>query len=113
MKALNRSAFFERRPAIAGLAREGEDAGVFVKMLDAPGRERFEAFIKDPPKGIAKRAIFALLVACDEAGKPLFIDDDLPALSAGEWKSLDAILDAGAKLNGLGESEEQELKKSS
>jgi hypothetical protein len=118
MKALNRADFFAKRPVnpapvAVPLASHGEDAGIFVKRMNATEREKFEAFMKDSPAGIAKRALFTQLVACDESGKPLFSEADLPQLTAGEWKSLDAIVDAGMKLNGIGQDQEQELKKTS
>jgi hypothetical protein len=121
MKVLTRADFFSRRPAIKpvfvpldGFGEDGGDvAGVYVKMMNAAEREKFETFMEAPPAGIAKRALFAQLLACDEKGQPIFTDADLPALSAGEWRSLDLILDAGMKLNVVTKEQKEQLKKTS
>ncbi len=117
MKTVSKEEFLSRvaRPAPAPVRLDGfgEDAGVYVKMMSGPERERFEVFWETPPKGISKRAIFALLVACDETGNAFFTEADLPALSDGNWGPLDAILDAGMELNAVTKAQREKLKKAS
>lgn len=76
---------------------------VFVRTLTALELEEFtDAASKD---GKQVRARFAATALSDEAGKRLFTDDDVEALSNKSHSALDRVWKVGAALNGIATEE--------
>lgn len=83
------------------------DGHVYVRSIS---RTEGDAFDMTLPNATAR---FAVLVACDEKGKPLFGEDDHAELGR-HWKvPVDRIVLAGRKLNGLTPEDLEEAEKNS
>ncbi len=79
---------------------------VYLRVMTGGERDAFEmATAADPKSGrrslVNVRARFAALVLADEAGKRLFTDADIPALTQKSAAALDRILEAGMKHNAM------------
>jgi hypothetical protein len=79
----------------------------YVAKFSARERDKFEQIVTGGKPGASPnmdnvRAKFVALVVVDENGKRRFADSDADAI--GEWDSdiVQAIVDAGFKLNGIG-----------
>lgn len=59
------------------------------------------------------RSAIASLVLCDESGKRLFTEHDIPLLSGCSAASLDAVVKAGVRVNGLLSEAVEEAEKNS
>lgn len=90
---------------------------LFVRMLTAEERDAYEGsnfkLVNGKPEANMSnaRARFAVLVACDENGKPIFVADDAPELGRRSSRAVDRIVTAGRKLNGIGEDAVEDAKK--
>jgi hypothetical protein len=94
-----------------------EKTTVFVRELSAREKDQYEASLVSV-KGKKRdmnfqdmRAKMAVLVCCDENGKPIFDPDDYEWLSQKPGKPLSRIYDTAVKLNGYSEEDEEELLK--
>jgi len=85
---------------------------VYVKMMTAQERDRFEAAQMASPMSDV-RARVAVATICDEAGNLLFKDADIPALNGKSARALDRIFAASTKHNGITAADIEELKKNS
>jgi hypothetical protein len=80
---------------------------VGVRVMSGKQRDGFEAAIVArrgkngdmQPAGL--RALLVALAACDDAGRLLFDESDIPALEAKSATALQRVFDAAAALNGL------------
>ena len=113
MVALSRDAILGARDAALVAVPVPEWGGtVYVRAVSGTERDAFEAGQMDA-KGKARlanfRARFAVLVACDQTGAPLFGVGDVEALGAKAAAPLDRILEAGMRLNGLRQKDVDEL----
>lgn len=75
---------------------------VFVRMLTAAERSRFEVDYnartpEDRRATMLQR--FTAIFACDETGARLFADDDVDALGNLPGPALEAVVEAGLRLN--------------
>jgi hypothetical protein len=110
---ITREQFFAvPKPALREVQVPALGDSVFVRMLTAGDRERFEdVHVKAPRKDLRARLVVAC--ACDSDGAPLFTADDVPALSALPALSLDPIAKAGSKLNQFFDEDVDALEKNS
>jgi hypothetical protein len=114
VKTIDRSILKRNKPSPVAvpIPEWGEDAGVYVKVMNAMERTRYEEVMKNVPEGLTRRALFVQLVACDENGKTLFTLDDMEALNQEDFRALDRIIAKGLEVNALGDEQEAALKKS-
>ncbi len=92
---------------------------LFVRGLTAEERDHFESiFIDDEGKQKSKkealkniRAKLVVLSACDENGKALFAESDIPALAKKSARALNRIFEAGQRLSGLSKADVEDLSK--
>ena len=90
------------------------DKPLFVRVMSGIDRDLFEyqCFAnRDKPEVMARnmRARVVALTLVDEAGERIFGDDDLAALGMKSSRELDIVYEAAAKLNGLRQSDIEEL----
>jgi hypothetical protein len=113
----------------AGLKLAGETIeipawGGPVRIREMTGREREEWEDKkrgvqddqegpQPPASGLVRAWTARYSVCDETGKLLFTDDDVPALAEGAAAALDLVFEAALRINKLRKIDAEELSKNS
>lgn len=91
---------------------EWPGATVFVRMMTASERDRFEsAHLKSPERDF--RARLAVATVCDEQGQAVFTEADIPALGAKSSAALTRIFEAAAKLNKMGKEDYEDLGKGS
>ena len=64
-----------------------------------------ESMDKDPAKVETFRARLVVRAICDEKGKRLFTDADIPALQEKAASAIDLVAKAVIKLNGMGADE--------
>ena len=92
------------------------NGSVFVRTLTGTDRDAFEQSVV---QGVDKmdlanvRARMAVLCMADEEGKRLFEDSDAKALGAKSSLALGRIFTAAQKLNGMTDSDTEELAKNS
>lgn len=87
-------------------------AHVWVRMLTVEERGEFEArHIVEKIRGVRERLIVA--TACDESGKSIFTDKDIPALAKKCAKAADRLFGAAMKHNGIMSEDVDTLKKNS
>jgi hypothetical protein len=83
---------------------------VFVRMLTAGERDRFETMALDgKSKGRHVRALLVCACACDFDGNRLFTDGDLPRISELDAAPVDRVFAAAMRLNRIGAAEVAEL----
>ncbi len=92
---------------------------VRVRTISGSERDRFEQETMQFNSGnrtvnlIDIRARFCVLCLVDEAGKRLFNESEIRRLGQKSGKALDRVFDAAQKLNGLSETDLQDLAKNS
>jgi hypothetical protein len=82
---------------------EDPDPTVCIRVMSGAERARFEEGMKVAPSAIFSRLVAA--TACDEAGKLLFAEDDIPALNDRSFPALNRVFEAALKLNSIGPAE--------
>jgi len=88
---------------------------VFVKSMTAKERDAFEASVTEIRGGKQSvrleniRAKFAALTICDENGKRLFDEKDIPALAEKSAGALTRVFEAAQKLSGLTDGDIKEM----
>jgi hypothetical protein len=83
-----------------------------IRVMSGTQRDKFEqAFSADRYNNT--RARMAVYSVCDEAGKHLFDESDIPALGAKSSAILDRIFPVAMRVNKMGTDEIQELEKNS
>lgn len=83
---------------------------VNIRTLTARERDRFEGQqSRDPFADV--RARLAVACLCDDDGKAIFAEADIPALSAKSSRALDRIFAVSVQLNGISKADLEELKK--
>lgn len=88
------------------------DAQVYVRTLTGTERDAFEAAISSGGKQvnlIGMRARLAVATVCDGEGNRIFKDSDVEALGRKSAKALSRIFDVASALNGLSESDVEDL----
>ena len=112
------------REAVPTPEWEGTDGQVFCRRLSGDERDRWEVFLanaSNPPDEDGKsyglkadtRHIRATLVAqgvCDENGKRIFSDMEIPLLSQKSAITLDRLYEKIRELSGMGKDEEDAVK---
>lgn len=92
----------------------GDGRSVYVRTMTAAERDRFESEHRArADKHHQFRARFAAAVLCDAAGAPLFTADDIPQLGELPSTLLDAVVEAGMRLNGMGDAAARATEKNS
>jgi len=93
---------------------------VWVKGLNGAERDAFEVSIMEfregkKPKLVLEnmRAKLCAMTVCDENGKRIFKDEDIPALGKKSAKALSLIFDKAQELNGLSDEDVEKLSKNS
>ncbi len=85
---------------------------VYVRTLTGTERDAFDsetAKLGEEGKALF-RARMAAATLCDENGEPVFTAEDAEALGRKSGKVLDRLWDVAAKLNGFGQSVEDDRK---
>lgn len=88
---------------------------VFVKSMSGTERDNFEASIVTKRGNDAQvnlkniRAKLAAACLCDENGKRLFSDADIPVLAAKSAAALQRVFEVAQRLSGIGEADVKEL----
>jgi hypothetical protein len=103
---LTREEILAKRSVRPRVAVEVDGLGtVYVAKFSAKDRDRFEEIITGgiPGKVNLKnvRAQVATLLIVDEEGKRLFSDADADALGELDTDTIQAVVDAGFKINGI------------
>jgi hypothetical protein len=126
MRALKRGEIFEARDlprefvATPEWANGDPAAGVWVQAFNGATRARFarhvrslaEAQEKDAAIPLARERLIAF--ACvDEAGEPLFTEEDIPALAKRSDAVLERVATVAQRLNTIGHKAEEEARKNS
>ena len=91
---------------------EPQGRTVRVAAVSAGARDAFELSLQDIPEKERRKDFRARLVvmSCiDEAGKPLFTVDDIPALSALDAAAIDPVVEVAMRINGLSQKDRDEL----
>jgi len=92
---------------------------IYIKSLTGAERDAFEASIVDMDGDKVKvtmknaRARLAARAICDQDGKRLFTDADIPALGKKNGAVLQRIFDVAQRLSGFGKGEVDKLVKNS
>lgn len=111
MALLNRDAFKKRAKAsgivIGEVSVPALGGTVHIRKLSAGGRDRVQHALFNG-KSESYRARLVKEATCDDNGKLLFTDDDLPWLSDLDYDVLEPIVDQAHKLNEYDKPEEQE-----
>ena len=113
--SINRDQILARRsvkPALEPVDEPELGGTVHVRMMTGSQRDRFEALHTANP-GANPRARLAAFTLCDEEGKPLFTEADVPALGELPSSAFDRIFPAAVRINGLGPKEIEDLGKNS
>ena len=85
---------------------------VRVVAVSAGARDAFELALQEIPENERRKDFRARLVvmSCiDEAGKPLFTVEDIPALSALDAAAIDPVIEVAMRINGLSQRDRDEL----
>ena len=95
----------------------GPDAGVYVRMLKAGERDEVERVLADLRESGEHmrdfRARACSVFISDEHGKPIYDEDDIPALTEKSGAVIDRIYDAGRLLNRMWLTKEEDAEKNS
>jgi hypothetical protein len=87
---------------------------LIVATMDGTLRARYEEYLRVGPGGFEKlRAVIVSLTVVDEAGQPLFTEDDVEWLNKKSGAALDRVFDAAIRLNKLRKADMDELEKNS
>jgi len=93
---------------------------VWVKGLTGAERDAFEISIMEfregkKPKLVLEnmRAKLCVMTVCDESGKRIFKDEDIPILGKKAAKALSTIFDKAQELSGLTDQDVENLSKNS
>jgi hypothetical protein len=88
---------------------------VYVAKFSAKDRDRFEEIVTGGVPGKVNlrnvRAQVAALLIVDEDGKRMFSDGDADALGELDTDTIQAVVDAGFRLNGIKSDELEEATK--
>jgi hypothetical protein len=88
---------------------------VYVAKFSAKDRDRFEEIVTGGVPGKVNlknvRAQVAALLIVDEDGKRMFSDGDADALGELDTDTMQAVVDAGFRLNGIKSDELEEATK--
>jgi hypothetical protein len=88
------------------------NCNVFVRMMTAEERDKFEARqMANPMTDV--RARIAAATVCDEHGTLLFSELDIPALNKKSARALDRVFAAATKHNAITAQDIDDLKKNS
>lgn len=85
---------------------------VWVRTLSAAERDKLEAEW-ERTKRVNFRARLALFTLCDQEGKPLMAEADLPILGNQSSAALNRITEVAFRLNGYTKADQEELEKNS
>jgi hypothetical protein len=89
---------------------ETADGRAWVRPMTAGERDRWETVhLKAPDHDFRARLLASSL--CDEAGRLVFTEDDVPALSELPFYILDPLCQAAARVNRMGPEETEALRK--
>jgi hypothetical protein len=99
---------------------------IYVRLLSGTGREKYIESVRTlvGTPGKDKNAYWKMVLtgsgaklvaeaACDKNGKRIFRDEDVEALGKKSYVALKRVVDAAAKLNGLGDDQDDDAKKDS
>lgn len=103
-----RDEFLRIKPTIEPIETVAGPA--FIRTITAGEKDEFEREAKKDGK---VRCRLLLVGVCDEQGKPVFTNLDLPTLDALPLTAVEPIADAIAKLNKFGEAEVEDIRKNS
>lgn len=88
---------------------------VYVSKMSAKARDQFEQMVTGGKTGGINldnvRAKFVTLVTTDEAGKPLFTSEDAEWIGELDTEAVQAIVDKGFAMNGIGVNAVEEAAK--
>jgi hypothetical protein len=100
------------RPEVEEVAVPEWRGSVFVRVLTAGERDRFEVGVADH-KRANFRARLAVLAICDGGGQRLFREEDVAALAALPAPGLVRVCDVALRINKFREEDVEELEKNS
>jgi hypothetical protein len=93
---------------------------VYIRTLTGQQREKYVESIRKVTGQGKKQSVEIILqqsgaklaaqTICEQGGKPLFTEADIPKLAAKSSKALQRVIDAAAKLNGIDEDAEEDAK---
>lgn len=115
--SLTRDAFFAK-PTLAREEVKVPALGgtVFVRVMTAGERDRYDVATDEASRADVQgsfRARVTAFTACDENGKLLFTEDDIPGLAELPCSSFDPIVMAAMRLNRMTAEEVEGLEKNS
>jgi hypothetical protein len=90
------------------------DGNVIVRAMTAGERDGFEMAIgaaREEGENPCARARIAVITLVDDAGRQLFTEADIPALSAKYAKPIDRIFDVAIRLSKLTKDDVEALEK--
>ncbi len=91
---------------------ESGDGQAWVRPMTAGEKDRWETVhLKAPDHNFRARLVAACL--CDETGRLIFTEDDIPALAELASHVLDPFCQAAARVNKMGPEETEALRKNS
>lgn len=107
--SLDRESIIKRRPLKTEKIHVDEWGGdVYVREMTGAERDWLDARMYDKASQDISllnvpnyRAAIASLVLCDESGKRLFTEHDIPLLSGCSASSLEIVMKAGVRVNGM------------
>lgn len=91
---------------------------VYVRALKIHERDEWEEYLNKRAQPLAKgkkrakgsrRARFIVLCTCDEAGKAMFTDADIPAIDVAEAAPFERIVEAGMTFNAMTKQEVEDM----
>lgn len=111
---LTREAILSVAPSLPREEVEVESWGgsVYVRGMTAGERDRFEVLLADG-KRKDFRATLVVFSVCDEAGKLVFSEKDIPTLTAQPCQALDAVSGVALRLSGFTSADTDALRKNS
>ncbi len=88
---------------------------VWVQEMSAGNRDRFDKWITSQASSdmYGMRLRVCIHTVCDEKGKLMFSDLDIPDLAAKSGRAIKRLSDVGLRLSTLGEDDHEELVKNS
>lgn len=88
-------------------------ADVHVRTLSAAEVQGYQAKVKTIEDQGLRVGLLAATIICDEAGNPVFTDDDAAALATKSAAVLDRVAEAHVRLNATGAEEIRAIEKNS